>query len=125
MKHTFGIVALALMLSCTCALAKAINPPSADIADVISTAREYLKTRNIDLSHRFLASVEYKDLHSEYERSYWLLTWHSSLAHRKASFTCAFSTVAKSRSHAAIRVFVHPRSNQALQPTAGRRVISL
>ncbi len=75
MKHTVCVVACVLILSCGPTLAKTINPPSADIADVISTARGYLKTRHIDLSHRFLASVRYKNLHSEYERPHLVLTW--------------------------------------------------
>jgi hypothetical protein len=75
MHRTVWIVAFVLSLACTSAFTKTINPPSADVADVIHTAREYLKTRHIDLSHRFLAAVEYKNIHSEYERPYWLLTW--------------------------------------------------
>ena len=75
MKRAVCIAGFVLILSCAPALSKTINPPSADIADVIVRAQEYLKTRHIDLSHRFLAAVEYKNTHSEYERPYWLLTW--------------------------------------------------
>jgi hypothetical protein len=69
---------LSLLLAITCCdslVAKTLNPPSADIADIIKSAREQLDARHIDLSHRFLASVEYKNLESEYERPFWLLTW--------------------------------------------------
>src|SRR5437899_1336455 len=75
MKRAVSIAGLVWILCCAPAFSKTINPPSADIADVIITAREHLKTRHIDLSHRFLAAVEYKNIHSEYERPYWLLTW--------------------------------------------------
>ena len=71
----FSVVALILFFSCDSALTKTINIPAADIAEVITAARKYLEARHIDLSHRFLASVEYKNLHNEYERPYWLLTW--------------------------------------------------
>ncbi len=66
---------LATVLCCSVVAAKTINAPSADIAEIIRIAREHLKAHEIDLSHRFLASVEYKNIHSEHERPYWLLTW--------------------------------------------------
>jgi hypothetical protein len=75
MKRTSPILALAVILGCSGLVAKTINPPPTDIVKVICIARDYLKAHNIDLSHRFLACVEYKNLHSEYERPYWLLTW--------------------------------------------------
>ena len=75
MKRIFSVVALVLLFSREFALTKTINIPAADITEVIATARKYLGVRHIDLSHRFLASVEYKNLHNEYERPYWLLTW--------------------------------------------------
>jgi hypothetical protein len=71
MKRIVSVVALVLLFSHESAVTKTINIPSADIA----AARKYLEARHIDLSHRFLASVEYKNLHNEYERPYWLLTW--------------------------------------------------
>ena len=75
MKRLFSVIALILLFSRESALTKTINIPSADITEVIATARKYLEARHIDLSHRFLSSVEYKNLHNEYERPYWLLTW--------------------------------------------------
>jgi hypothetical protein len=75
MKRILSVVALVVLFSQQSAVTKTINMPSADIAEVIAAARKYLEARHIDLSHRFLASVEYKNLHNEYERPYWLLTW--------------------------------------------------
>jgi hypothetical protein len=69
------ILVLAAVLCCSGVAAKTINAPPTDIVEVIGIARDYLRAHNIDLSHRFLAGVEYKNLHSEYERPYWLLTW--------------------------------------------------
>ena len=93
MSRTVCILGFLLIVSCAPALAKTINPPSADIAEVISTAREYLKARHIDLSHRFLACVEYKNIHTEYERPYWLLTWALLAGTSEAQlYMCVFNT---------------------------------
>ena len=56
---------------------KTVNLPAQDITDVIRIAGEHLKTRQIDLTHRFLIAVEYKNVESEYDRPFWLLTWSS------------------------------------------------
>ena len=93
MSRTLCLVGMFLILSCAPGLAKTINPPSSDIAEVIGIAREYLKARQIDLSNRFLASVEYKNIHSEFERPYWLLTW-ALLAGTSGGqlYVCVFNT---------------------------------
>src|SRR4051812_25611851 len=75
MKRMSPILVFAGILCCSEVVPKTINPPPTDIVEVVGIARDYLKARKIDLSHRFLAGVEYKNLHSEYERPYWLLTW--------------------------------------------------
>src|SRR5437660_2149347 len=123
MKRAVCIAGFVLILSCAPALSKTINPPSADIADVIVRAQEYLKTRHIDLSHRFLAAVEYKNIHSEYERPYWLLTWALLAGTSEGQFYVESSTLARSMSHAPTSVFVRQGSNQSLEPPAGRREV--
>lgn len=75
MKKSICIVALTLALSNIPGFAKTINLPPTDIVDVIRRAREYLATRQIDVSHRFLSAIEWKNIHEELPRPYWLLTW--------------------------------------------------
>ena len=75
MKLPLFILALAMISYSSMALAKTVNVPSADVVAVIKMARQHLQAQHVDLSHRFLASVEYKNLHNEYEPVYWLLTW--------------------------------------------------
>jgi hypothetical protein len=75
MKREALIIAWSATFAFVLANAKVINAPSADVVDVIRVARQYFDARHIDLSHRFLSSVEYKNLHHEFERPYWLLTW--------------------------------------------------
>ena len=107
------ILVLAAVLCCSGVAAKTINAPPTDIVEVIGIARDYLKAHNIDLSHRFLAGVEYKNLHSEYERPYWLLTWALSAGTSEGQLYVRSSTPRNHRPHATIRVFVHPGSNPA------------
>jgi hypothetical protein len=76
MQRKLLVIVLSATFACVSAQAKVINCPCDDMVDVIRVARQYLDSRHIDLSHRFfLSSVEYKNLHSEFERPYWLLSW--------------------------------------------------
>ena len=57
------------------AAAKTINPPALPIERAIELATDYVKTQKIDVSQHFLAAVEYRNLHSEYEKPFWRLEW--------------------------------------------------
>ncbi len=75
MKSISFCIALSITVLCSLASAKTVNVPSSDITQVIRIARQYLASQHVDLSHRFLSCIEYKNLHEEHAEPYWELTW--------------------------------------------------
>ncbi|MDB6026515.1 MAG: hypothetical protein JWM68_2738 [Verrucomicrobiales bacterium] len=76
MKNLIMCIAVAAVLVIGARLdAKVINVPKLTIEQAIKVARDYTTTEKIDVSHHFLAAIEYKNLHNEYEKPFWRLEW--------------------------------------------------
>jgi hypothetical protein len=75
-KHIFwASVVLQAVLS-SCAIAKTINVPAVSAERAIAIAHEYVDKNKIDVSHHFIAKVEYFWLHDEYKKPFWRVEWH-------------------------------------------------
>jgi hypothetical protein len=55
--------------------AKIVQLPAFDIVEAVQKARQFIRERKIDVSHHFVLSAEYKNLHNEYEKGFWEVTW--------------------------------------------------
>jgi hypothetical protein len=76
MKNTpMCFAAAAALVVCAHLQAKVIHAPELAIEQAIKIARGYADAEKIDLSHHFLAAVEYKNLHNEYEKPFWRVEW--------------------------------------------------
>ena len=67
---------VAILLFCTIsAQAKTINLPKQSIEDVLVKAKRYVVKSKIDITGHFIGKVEYKNLHNEYKKPVWRVTW--------------------------------------------------
>jgi len=55
--------------------AKTIQLPAFDIVEAVQKARQFVQDRKIDVTHHFVLSAEYKNLHNEREKGFWEITW--------------------------------------------------
>ena len=58
-----------------CVFAKTINLPITSIETAVENAKQYVASKNIDLTDAFIGIVEFHNLHNEYERPYWRVRW--------------------------------------------------
>jgi len=77
MKHiTRPLFALLLVLAfATTSHAKTVRLPAFDIVEAVQKARQFVQDRKIDVTHHFVLSAEYKNLHNEREKGFWEITW--------------------------------------------------
>jgi hypothetical protein len=79
MKNPLMCLAVAAVLViCPHLHAKVVHAPELTIEQAIKVARDFTEAEKIDLSHHFLASSEYKNLHNEYEKPFWRVEWRMS-----------------------------------------------
>lgn len=55
--------------------AKTINAPKIKAEMAIELARTYIEEKKIDISRHFIGSIEYLNLHNEYQKPYWRIEY--------------------------------------------------
>lgn len=76
MKKLIGVAVIAIFLFFSVHLyAKTINSPDLSAEQAIALARQYVQNNRIDVSHHFLARVEYFNLRNEYEKPFWRIEY--------------------------------------------------